>query len=174
MGLFQPVFSTNGPSIEFAVLELLDLAAARAASPATFDDVLGTPFTTDRGDGIGQRNRPTREVTLRAKVSLYPYGGRQQMDQTANDPDSSLYLTLYEQDLLDAGLVVDGVEKILADARLKKLLNCDGIGYPDGTVRVDYTAHGQPGLRCRAVKPGLTGERLWVLTFERIQQSAFE
>lgn len=174
MGLYTPIFSENGPSIEFAVLELLDLAAARAASPATFDDALGTPFRVDRGDGIGERNRPTLEVTLRAKVSLYPFGGRQQMDQTGNDPDSSLYLTLYEEDMLEAGLVIAGVERILAGARLKKFLKSDGIAFASDEVRVDFTAHGQPGLRCRAVKPGLTGEGLWQLTFERVQQTAIE
>jgi hypothetical protein len=173
MGLFSPIFSENGASIEFAVLELLDVAAARAASPATFDDVLGTPFTTDRGDGIGQRNRPTTQVTLRAKVSQLPFAFRQQLDQTANDPETSLYLTLYESDLIEAGLLVDGVQKILAGSRLLKLLKSDGIGFPD-VVRVDFTAHGQPGLRCRAAKPGLTGEGTWLLTFENQKQTAFE
>lgn len=175
MGLYGAIFSTNGPSIEFAVIELLDLAAARAASPKTMDDATGTPFTIDRGDGIGARNRPTTQATLRAKLASAPQIEEQYQDQTANDPDTKLYLTVYEEDLREADLIVAGVCKIVVGSRLLRLLESDGIGFPTDVIRHDFTLGGQiAGLRCFMVKPGLTGERLWLLGFEHVQKTAIE
>lgn len=171
MGLFQPVYSVNGPAIEFALLELLDLSAQRTTSPGV-DDVMGTPFRNDRGDGVGARVRPTTQVTLRCKAA--PLRSEEQiLDQVGDDPDSRLQLTLYEEDLIAAGLLVNGILKLKADDRLAKLLNSDGIQAPDGTIRVDFTHGGtRPGLRCYEVRPAYTGARTYLMLFESQKASA--
>jgi hypothetical protein len=174
LGLYTAIYSEAGANIEYAVLELLDLAAARAASPPVYDDVLGSLFLPDTdGDGIGDRNRPTTQVTIRAKVSTWPKQDMQAMDQTGNDPDSRLFLTLYEDDLAEAGLLANGVLSLKPDDRLLKLLNSDGIQATDGTVRFDFTRGGtRKGLRCLEVRPGLTGERTVRMVFESQRESA--
>lgn len=165
MGLYAPAYSENGASIEYAVLELLDLVAQRAGPPGV-DDVMGSVFMADGGDGLGVRVRPSSTIKIRAKVGMIPHTEQQELDQTGNDPDSMLFLTLYEEDLLEAGLLVAGKVKLKAGDRLLRLENSDGIQASDGTIRVDYAHDGRVGLRCLEVRAGLTGERTWLMIFE--------
>lgn len=193
MGIFSAIYSLSGANVEFAVLDLLDLTAQRTTSPG-LDDVMGTPFLAPTASGVGQRVRPTKTVTIRGKLSTWPQQGEQTLDQVFDDPQSKLALTLYDWDLFSAGLLVDGQCILKPDDRLLRMLYSDGIQAPAqapatqaseaqspvdlqsaAQVRFDFTVGNQPGLRCYAVRPGLTGTRCWYMLFEHqgASQSAY-
>ncbi len=160
MGCLKPCFSTNGGSVEYAVIQTYDEITARATSPG-FDDTLGEPFLPDDDeDGIGERTRPGTEYRLRCKAT-WTRGDEQTQDQVGNAPTSSLTITLYEADLEAEGLLVDGVLEIRPNDLLLRLEK------PNGTIRWDFARGGHLGMYCFEVRPGETGTGLFYVLFER-------
>lgn len=159
MGCLRPCYATGSGSTEYAIIECYDETAARTGPPG-FDDLLGEPFLPDGDDdGVGERDRPGEEHRLKCKAA-WTRGEEHTQTPAGNAPPSTLQLTLYEDDLIAAGLLVDGVLSLRANDRLLRL------EYGDGTIRHDFTSGDRPGPFVYEVRPGETGTRLFYVLFE--------
>lgn len=162
MGCLKPCLSTSGANVEYAVLELYDESSARSMAPG-FDDVTGQPFLVDSdGDGIGERVRPGTTVRLRCKSrNLRPH--EQVHDGVGNAPEMSMSITLYAEDLIEAGLYDEDTGE-LGIRENDKLLRLER---EDGTVRFSFETNAPGGMHCYGVSIGETGEDTFAFMFER-------
>lgn len=167
MGLLKPCLSVSesSGSVEIAVIATYDEQAARTVTPTNpgFDDLLGEPLFADTNDdSVGDRVRPEQIVEVKAKVK-WSRNEEQRQDGTGNVPDSFLKLTVFEDNLKDLGLIVDGIVGIRPNDRLLRIQN------GKGQIRHQFESGSRDGLHCFEVRPGETGSGVLFLFFENRQ-----
>jgi len=163
MGILKPCLSVTGDSVEIAVFELYDEAESINVSPTNpgFDDILGEPFLEDVSlNGIGERVRPSTQVSIKAKAKFAKFE-EQNQDQTGNAPESFLTITIDRRYLEAAGLFAAGVIGIRPNDRLLRLQSSAGV------VRVDFQNSGRDPVYVTEVRPGETGETAVTILLEK-------